>query len=105
MGFHAPGRAETGNEISLDLCHRYAAGRGVARLTVVFVFQREKDYLSHRWRRLRRALELENELKGQTADMTDKEIVQDLLQRVPDNASLQEIARARVYRWGATGFG
>jgi predicted transcriptional regulator len=38
-------------------------------------------------------LELENELKGQTADMTDKEIVQDLLQRVPDNASLQEIAR------------
>ena len=25
--------------------------------------------------------------------MTDKEIVQDLLQRVPDNASLQDIAR------------
>ena len=25
--------------------------------------------------------------------MTDKEIVQDLLRRVPDNASLQEIAR------------
>ena len=26
-------------------------------------------------------------------DMTDKEIVQDLLRRVPDNASLQDIAR------------
>jgi hypothetical protein len=30
--------------------------------------------------------------RGQTAGMTDKEIVQDLLRRVPDNASLQEIA-------------
>ena len=28
-----------------------------------------------------------------TSDMTSKEIVEDLLQRVPDNASLQDIAR------------
>jgi predicted transcriptional regulator len=30
---------------------------------------------------------------AQTLSMTDKEIVQDLLSRVPDNASLQDIAR------------
>jgi len=29
----------------------------------------------------------------QTYDMTSKEIVEDLLQRVPDDASLQDIAR------------
>lgn len=29
----------------------------------------------------------------QTAAMTNKEIVQDLLRRIPDNASLQDIAR------------
>ena len=32
-------------------------------------------------------------LRGKLPVMTDKEIVQDLLKRVPDNASLQEIAR------------
>ena len=31
--------------------------------------------------------------EGQTADMTNKEIVQDLLRRMPDDASLQDIAR------------
>jgi predicted transcriptional regulator len=30
---------------------------------------------------------------AQTAAMTDKEIVQDLLRRIPDDASLQDIAR------------
>jgi len=29
----------------------------------------------------------------QTAEMTNKEIVQDLLRRIPDDASLQDIAR------------
>jgi hypothetical protein len=33
------------------------------------------------------------ELPTQTSSITDKEIVQDLLRRVPDNASLQDIAR------------
>jgi hypothetical protein len=31
--------------------------------------------------------------QGQTAPMTNKEIVQDLLRRIPDDASLQDIAR------------
>jgi hypothetical protein len=31
--------------------------------------------------------------KGQTTAMTNKEIVQDLLRRIPDDASLQDIAR------------
>jgi len=43
---------------------------------------------------VRTTVELEkNELRVQTADMTDKEIVQDLLRRVPDDASLHDIAR------------
>jgi len=32
-------------------------------------------------------------IERQTATMTSKEIVQDLLQRLPDDASLQDIAR------------
>jgi hypothetical protein len=32
-------------------------------------------------------------ITGQTAAMTNKEIVQDLLRRIPDDASLQDIAR------------
>ena len=32
-------------------------------------------------------------MPAQTSDMTDKEIVQDLLRRVRDTASLQEIAK------------
>jgi predicted transcriptional regulator len=32
-------------------------------------------------------------MERQTATMTSKEIVQDLLQRLPDDASLQDIAR------------
>jgi hypothetical protein len=31
--------------------------------------------------------------RAQTADMTNKEIGQDLLRRIPDDASLQDIAR------------
>jgi len=34
-----------------------------------------------------------NSTQRQTAGMTNKEIVQDLLRRIPDDASLQDIAR------------
>jgi len=39
-----------------------------------------------------RALE-KTTYEAQTAIMTDKEIVQDLLRRIPDDTSLQDIAR------------
>lgn len=34
-----------------------------------------------------------NDFAVHTSDMTSKQIVEDLLQRVPENASLQDIAR------------
>jgi hypothetical protein len=51
-----------------------------------------------KWGRLKVTVQFEKTVyEAQTATMANKEIVQDLLQRVPDDTSLQDIARGQEF--------